>query len=50
MIAAVSADKPPVHIGQPMGLQIAPEAVHLFAADSGKRLDAKAFAEEKVMA
>ena len=50
MIAAVSADKPPVHTGQPMGLQIAPEAVHLFAADSGKRLDAKASVQENVMA
>ena len=34
MIAVLSADKPPVQVGQPMGLKIAPEAVHLCAADT----------------
>ena len=50
MIAVLSADKPPVQVGQPMGLKIAPEAVHLFAADTGKRLEAPQKAVQAVMA
>jgi sn-glycerol 3-phosphate transport system ATP-binding protein len=49
-IAVLSADKPPVQVGQPMGLKIAPEAVHLFAADTGKRLEAPARVQEAVLA
>ena len=49
-IAVLSAEKPPVQVGQPMGLKIAPEAVHLFAADTGKRLDAPALVQEKALA
>jgi len=46
MIAVLSADKPPVQVGQPMGITIAPDAVHLFAADTGKRLETRAVAME----
>ena len=49
-IAVLSAEKPPVQVGQPMGLKIAPEAVHLFAADTSKRLDAPALVQEKALA
>jgi sn-glycerol 3-phosphate transport system ATP-binding protein len=49
MIAALASDKPPVQVGQPMGLKIAPEAVHLFAADTGKRLEAMQKAAQPVM-
>ena len=50
MIAVLSVDKPPVQVGQPMGLKIASEAVHLFAADTGKRLEAPQKALQAVMA
>ena len=50
MIAVLSADKPPVQVVQPMGLKIASEAVHLFAADTGKRLEASQKAVQAVMA
>ena len=49
MIAVLSSDKPPVQVGQPMGLKIAPEAVHLFSADTGKRLEASQKATESVL-
>ena len=38
MVSVLSADKPPVQKGQPMGIKVAPGAVHLFDAESGKRL------------
>ncbi len=41
MIAVLSADKPALERGKPAGIRIAPDAVHLFAADTGKRLDAR---------
>ena len=49
MIAVLSSDKPPVQVGQPMGLKIAPEAVHLFSADTGKRLEASQKATKSVL-
>jgi sn-glycerol 3-phosphate transport system ATP-binding protein len=50
MIAVLSADKPPVQVGHPMGLKIAADAVHLFAADTGKRLEAPVLVQERVLA
>ncbi len=41
-VSVLSADKVPVVVGQTFGLRIAPEAVHLFAAESGLRLPAPA--------
>jgi len=38
MVSVLSADKPGVQKGQPMGIKVAPGAVHLFDAESGKRL------------
>jgi len=38
MVSVLSADKPPVQKGQPMGIKVSPGAVHLFDAETGKRL------------
>jgi sn-glycerol 3-phosphate transport system ATP-binding protein len=50
MLAVLSADKPSVQVGQKLGLKIAPGAVHLFAADTGKRLGAVEAVMDRVMA
>jgi sn-glycerol 3-phosphate transport system ATP-binding protein len=38
MLSVLSADKPAVAPGKPMGFRVSPGDVHLFAADTGKRL------------
>jgi sn-glycerol 3-phosphate transport system ATP-binding protein len=50
MLSVLSADKPPVEAGKPMGLQILPGAIHLFSAETGKRLGAREMAADRVMA
>ena len=37
-LSVLSADKPAVEKGKAMGVRVTPEAVHLFSADTGKRL------------
>jgi sn-glycerol 3-phosphate transport system ATP-binding protein len=39
MIAVLSSDKPALEVGAKVGIKVAPSAVHLFAADTGKRLN-----------
>ena len=41
MLSVLSPDKPAVERGKPMGIAISAAAVHLFAADTGKRLSAR---------
>jgi sn-glycerol 3-phosphate transport system ATP-binding protein len=50
MLSVLSADKPAVEPGKPMGIRVSAEAVHLFAADTGKRLAAAEVEPQKVMA
>lgn len=50
MISVLSADKPALEKGQPAGIKITPDAVHLFAADTGNRLSAHAVMVEKELA
>ena len=40
-LSVLSADKPPVEQGKPMGIRVEAGSVHLFAADTGKRLRAR---------
>ncbi len=47
MLTVLSADKPAVEKGKPMGIRIGAGAVHLFAADTGKRLSAKVGSRER---
>ncbi len=49
-LSVLSAEKPNVEPGKPMGIKVQPDAVHLFSADTGKRLGAKQAVAEKVMA
>ena len=50
MLTVLSADKPAVQRGKPMGIKVTPEAVHLFSADTGKRLVAHRLVQDRVMA
>ena len=50
MVSVLSAEKPPVQVGRPMGIRIAPGSVHLFSADTGKRLSVRAEAVEMSLA
>ena len=41
MLSVLSAEKPPVDRGKPMGIRMEAGSVHLFAADTGRRLWAR---------
>ncbi len=49
-VSVLTAEKPAVEVGKPMGIRIAPSAVHLFAAENGKRLSVMEAVVEKAMA
>ncbi len=50
MLSVLSADKPGLEKGKPAGIRITPDAVHLFAAETGKRLVARGVMMEKELA
>jgi ABC-type sugar transport system ATPase subunit len=50
MLSVLSADKPQVERGKPMGIQIDAGSVHLFAADTGQRLSARVAVVQPEMA
>ncbi len=49
-VSVLSADKPKVKAGVPMGIKVAMDAVHLFDAETGKRLLARGIVLEPVPA